>query len=81
MKTKALQSSFVQRSLLLAATVVAGAALYLYLTAPGAAAAAVVDVPPGVSVQDNYAVDEALALKLFVHRGDYAPAPAQGRSS
>ena len=80
MKTKALQSSFVQRSLLLAATVVAGAALFIYLTTPRAAAAATVDAPLLHSVQDNYAVDEALALKLFVHRGDYAPT-AQGRSS
>ncbi|NMF87418.1 hypothetical protein [Aromatoleum petrolei] len=81
MKTKALQSSFVQRSFLLAATVVAGAALFMYLTAPRAAAATAVEVPATASVQDNYAVDETLALKLFVHRGDYAPMPAQGRSS
>ncbi|NMG28792.1 hypothetical protein [Aromatoleum evansii] len=81
MKTKALQSSFVQRSLLLAATVVAGAALFTYLTVPRASAATTVDGPAAVSVQDNYAVDEALALKLFVHRGDYTPAAAQGHSS
>lgn len=81
MKTKTLRFSFVQRTLLLAATVVAGAALFMYLTAPRAAAASPVDPSAAVSVQDNYAVDEGLALKLFLHRGDYAPVAVQGRSS
>ena len=79
--TKALKISLVQRTLLLAATVVAGAALFMYLTAPRVAAATSVGTSAAASVQDNYAVDEGLALKLFLHRGDYAPAAVQGRSS
>ncbi|NMF96782.1 hypothetical protein GPA27_05205 [Aromatoleum toluolicum] len=81
MKTKTLRFSLVQRTLLLAATVVAGAALVTYLTAARASAATPVHPSVAVSVQDNYAVDEGLALKLFLHRGDYAPAAVQGRSS
>ncbi|WP_050417258.1 hypothetical protein [Azoarcus sp. CIB] len=81
MKAKTLRFSLVQRTLLLAATVVAGAALFIYVTAPRAAAATPVDPSAVVSVQDNYAVDEGLALKLFLHRGDYAPATVQGCSS
>ncbi|MCK9985476.1 MAG: hypothetical protein AzoDbin1_01948 [Azoarcus sp.] len=81
MKAKTLKFSLVQRTLVLAATVVAGAALVTYLTAPRVRAAMPVDPSAAVSVQDNYAVDEGLTLKLFLHRGDYAPAAVQGRSS
>lgn len=81
MKAKTLRFPLVQRALMLAATAVAGAALFMYLTAPRVAAATPVGQSVALPVQDNYAVDEGLALKLFLHRGDYAPVVVQGRSS